>query len=122
MFSSIANYSYTTKLFNINNNTNNNSKFCCKMSKRHEENKDIRLVSRVAKIDYSNKTILIPKDANVGIRTLGRIDYLVNHCGWWASFNASGVRPTRTTSEDYAETKREIKRQRKEPKLANKKR
>lgn len=115
----MANSSYTTKLFKINNN-NTNFKFCCKM-KRHEENKDIRLVSRVAKIDYSNKTILIPKDANVGIRTLGRIDYLVNHCGWWASFNASGVRPIRTTLEDYAETKREIKRQRKEPKLTNKK-
>ncbi len=104
--------------------TNNiNSKFCCKMSKRHDENKDLRLISRVAKIDYSNKTIQASKNAIIGIRTLGRIDYLVNHCGWFFYWN-NNVRIS--NSNNYSDNdnakkyKRETKKLAKENSLINK--
>jgi hypothetical protein len=52
------------------------------MSKNHDENKDIRLVSRIAKVEFYDKTIKAPKSAIIGNKTWGRIDYLVHYCGW----------------------------------------
>lgn len=50
---------------------------------KHEENKDVRLISNHTgiNIDWAQHCIEIDKDATVGIRTWGRIDYLT-HCGW----------------------------------------
>lgn len=92
------------------------------MSKNHDENKDLRLISRVAKVDYSNKTIQAPKSQVIGIRSWGRIDYLVNYCGWHFFWNNHvSVRNVVVKSEDK-QNKREIKKAAKEPKLTNKKR
>uniref|UniRef100_A0AAU8MIG3 Uncharacterized protein n=1 Tax=Geladintestivirus 2 TaxID=3233134 RepID=A0AAU8MIG3_9CAUD len=55
--------------------------------KKHDENKDIRLVSRVAKLDYSNKTINANTSALIGNGTWGRIDYLCHYCGWTFIWN-----------------------------------
>ena len=52
------------------------------MSKKHDENKDLRLISRIAKIDYAYKTIQAPKTSTIGIRSWGRIDFLTNYCGY----------------------------------------
>lgn len=49
---------------------------------KHDENKDVRLVSRIAKVNTVNKTIKAPKGTLIGIRSWGRIDYLTNYCGY----------------------------------------
>ena len=43
---------------------------------KHEENVDVRMVSRIAKVDTYNKLIQLGKSDNIGIKTWGRIDYL----------------------------------------------
>ena len=49
---------------------------------KHEENVDVRRVSRIAKIDTHNKLIQLNKSDNIGIKTWGRIDYLCNILGY----------------------------------------
>lgn len=93
------------------------------MSKNHDENKDLRLVSRIAKIDYSNKTIQAPKSAIIGNKTWGRIDYLTHYCGWtfiWNNEVSISVRYT-DNDNDNAKSKRAAKRAAKENTLTNKK-
>lgn len=94
------------------------------MSKNHDENKDIRLVSKIAKIDYSNKTIQAPKSAIIGNKTWGRIDYLTHYCGWTFIWNNNvSVRANSNSNNDNQETKRkrEAKKASKEKTLTNKK-
>lgn len=50
--------------------------------KKHDENKDLRSLSRVAKIDYADRSITISTSVQLGIRRLGKLDFLTNHCGW----------------------------------------
>jgi hypothetical protein len=53
------------------------------MAKRsYDENKCLSSISKVTQIDYSSKTIIGHPDVNIGIRRLGKIDYLCNYCGW----------------------------------------
>lgn len=91
---------------------------------KHEENKDLRLVSRIAKINYSNKTIQASKTAVIGIRTWGRIDYLVNHCGWFFIYN-NEVKINHKIYQDDDNSnkirKNNIRKQAKEKSLTNKK-
>ena len=93
------------------------------MSKNHDENKDIRLVSRIAKIDYSNKTIQAPKSAIIGNKTWGRIDYLTHYCGWTFIWNnIVSVRSYNVNNDDNdVKRKREVKKTSKEKTLTNKK-
>lgn len=93
------------------------------MSKNHDENKDLRLVSRIAKIDYSNKTIQAPKSAIIGNKTWGRIDYLTHYCGWTFIWN-NDVRISGryiTNDSDTTKRKRDAKKAAKENTLTNKK-
>lgn len=92
------------------------------MSKNHDENKDLRLVSRIAKIDYSNKTIQAPKSAIIGNRTWGRIDFLTHYCGWHFMWNNEVYvsARTNTTSDNTKNNKREAKKLAKEASLSNK--
>ena len=93
------------------------------MSKNHDENKDIRLLSRICKIDYSTNTIQAPKSAVIGIRSWGRIDYLCNYCGWHFFWNNDvTVRPQQIEADNVNKRKREIKKAAKEQTLTNKKR
>lgn len=93
------------------------------MSKNHDENKDLRLVSRIAKIDYSNKTIQAPKSAIIGNKTWGRIDYLCHYCGWTFIWNNSVSVRNNYSSDDNGviKRKREAKKAAKENTLTNKK-
>lgn len=93
------------------------------MGKLHDENKDIRLVSRIAKIDYSNDTIQAPKSAIIGNKTWGRIDYLTHYCGWTFIWN-NDVRISgkyTTNDDDTTKRKRDAKKIAKENTLTNKK-
>lgn len=121
IFGNLSNIIKITKYFKINNNIN--SKICCKMSKNHDENKDLRLVSRIAKIDYANKTIQAPKSAIIGNNTWGRIDFLCHYCGWTFIWNNSvHVSGRYTTNDtDNIKRKRDAKKAAKENTLTNKK-
>lgn len=54
------------------------------MPKKHVEGDDVRILTRVGrvKVNEEKKTLRMSKDAVVGIRTWGRIDFLTNHRGW----------------------------------------
>lgn len=93
------------------------------MSKNHDENKDLRLVSRIAKIDYSNKTIQAPKSAIIGNKTWGRIDYLTHYCGWTFIWNNDVYISGKYIANDSDNTKRkrDVKKAAKENTLTNKK-
>ena len=94
------------------------------MNKKHDENKDLSLISRIAKIDYSTKTIQAPKTAIIGIKSWGRIDFLTHYCGWYFiwnnSVNISG-RISNTNNDEAVKHKREAKKAAKENTLTNKK-
>ncbi len=91
------------------------------MNKKHDENKDLRLISRVAKVDYSNKTIQAPKSAIIGIRSWGRIDFLTRYCGWLFFWNNKVKVSTRlVTSDDVTKHKRDAKKAAKENTLTDK--
>lgn len=93
------------------------------MGKLHDENKDIRLVSRIAKIEYYNKTIQASKSAIIGNKTWGRIDYLTHYCGWTFIWN-NDVRISGkyiTNDDDTTKRKRDAKKAAKENTLINKK-
>lgn len=92
------------------------------MSKKHDENKDLRLVSRIAKIDNSNKTIQAPKSAIIGNTTWGRIDFLTHYCGWTFIWNNDVHVSGRNSSDnsDAKKRKHEAKKLAKESSLNNK--
>lgn len=86
---------------------------------KHDENKDLRLFSKVGKVNYGSKTLKASKSANIGIRMLGKIDYLTKYCGWHFVWDNS-VAVYNYSSEDKPKS-RELKKKNKEPKLTNKK-
>ena len=59
------------------------------MGKTHDESKDIRLLSKALVVNVYNKTIEANKSQIIGNRRWGRIDFLVNHCGWTFIWNNS---------------------------------
>lgn len=85
---------------------------------KHDENKDVRLISRVAKVNTVNKTIKASKDAIIGIRTWGRVDFLTNFCGYtfiWDNSAGTGM----STNDSDSSSKRN-KKQKKEHPLTDK--
>lgn len=96
------------------------------MAKKHDEKKDVRCVSRIAEINGNH--IIIPTNSVIGIRTWGRIDFLVHYCGY--VLNRSNNIKASNLNFEYAalkdgiliDTAREAKKIKKEHKLAYKKR
>lgn len=88
------------------------------MAKKHDERKDIKCVSRIAKID--GNSIIIPINAVIGIHTWGRIDFLVHYCGYILNYSRT-VKASNLKFEDAAVSAREAKKIKKEHKLSNKK-
>lgn len=95
------------------------------MAKKHDERKDLKCVSRIAKIDGNH--IIIPINAVIGIRTWGRIDFLVHYCGYVLN-RSKNVKASNLKFEDAAlkdgiliGNAREAKKIKKEHKLSNKK-
>lgn len=89
------------------------------MAKKHDERKDLKCVSRVAKIDGNR--IIIPINAVIGIHTWGRIDFLVHYCGYVINRCSSPIKPSNLNLEDAIVSAREAKKIKKEHKLTNKK-
>lgn len=89
----------------------------CKVMK-HEENVDVRRVSRIAKIDTHNKLIQLNKYDDIGIKTWGRIDYLCNILGY--RLIKSGIVVSDSFSDGEAKAhNREVKKQIKADKANN---
>ena len=89
----------------------------CKVMK-HEENVDVRRVSRIAKIDTHNKLIQLNKSTIIGIKTWGRIDYLCNILGYRLIKSGIVVSDSFSNSEAKAHN-REVKKQIKADKANN---
>ena len=81
---------------------------------KHEENVDVRRVSKIAKIDTQMKVIQLNTN-KIGIKTLGRIDYLCNILGY--RIVKSGV--SINDNFDNTISNRELKKQIKEAKINN---
>lgn len=88
------------------------------MAKKHDERKDLKCVSRVAKINGNR--IIVPIDAVIGIHTWGRIDFLIHYCGY-ILYRAKNVKASNLNFEDASVSAREAKKIKKEHKLTNKK-
>ena len=54
------------------------------MKKTHVENNDVQLLARMGRVGVNEdkKMHRASKNAVIGIKTWGKIDYLVNHRGW----------------------------------------
>ena len=65
----------------------------------YEESKVLKSLSRIIRIDIPNKKLNVPKDQTLGIKQLGMIDFLVNHCGW-----VNGPKVKFVKDIDYAST------------------
>mgnify|MGYP007032379129 FL=1 len=54
------------------------------MKKTHVENNDVQLLARMGRVEANadKKMLRASKNAVIGIKTWGKIDYLVNHRGW----------------------------------------
>lgn len=91
------------------------------MAKRHDENKDLMAISRIGEILYGYKAIVINKASIVGIKMLGRLDYLVHYCGWhfgWS--NKVFVSNGKLSSNNDKPKARIAKKLAKQPKLSDK--
>lgn len=89
------------------------------MAKKHDERKDLKCVSRIAKIDGNR--IIIPINAVIGIHIWGRIDFLVHYCGYVINRGSNTIKPSNLNFEDATVSAREAKKIKKEHKLTNKK-
>ena len=90
------------------------------MAKKHDENKDLRSISRVARINYGSKTIQAAKTAIIGIHMWGKIDYLTHYCGWHFIWN-NNASPVYTQNSDDSNNNDIVKKkQKKEHKLTDK--
>ena len=88
------------------------------MAKKHDEKKDLRMVSRVAEINGNH--IIVPTNAVIGIHTWGRIDFLVHYCGYILN-PSKNVKASNLKFKDASVSAREAKKIKKEHKLSNKK-
>lgn len=52
------------------------------MAKRHSEDKAVKSITRVSKVNALAKTLQVSKGAVIGIKTWGKIDFLTHYCGW----------------------------------------
>lgn len=89
---------------------------------KHDENKDVRLLSKIAKIDERMKTIQIAKSQLIGNKRWGRIDFLTHYCGYkiiWSSTAIQIVNPYQN-KKDNDDNKSNVKEKKELHKLSNK--
>ena len=58
------------------------------MSKKYDAKNVLAMLSPVCQISYEHKVISPRKGVDLGIKRLGKIDYLCHYCGW--RFDQSG--------------------------------
>lgn len=87
---------------------------------KHDENKDLKSVARIAKINPGDKSIQCSKNATIGIHMWGKIDYLTKYCGWHFIWNNSVDRVNYNSSNESSKSVRDLKKAKKQPKLTDK--
>lgn len=75
----------------------------------HDENKDVRLLSQIAKINQGSKSITIRKDQIIGNKRWGRIDFLCHYCGYHL-VREDGAVVTVVVEKDNKRKKEELKK------------
>lgn len=88
------------------------------MAKKHDESKDLLRVSKVCSVSHYDKLICINDKSRIGIKTWGRIDFLVKYCGWHCIYDRTAAISDR--SDDSNKSYREIKKENKQRKLTDK--
>ena len=87
----------------------------------HDENKDLKSFSRIGRVNYSDKTLRAAKGTVIGIKLLGKIDFLTKYCGWvfiWDNKATAGKIVTEKANDK--QNARAAKKVKKEPKLTDK--
>lgn len=92
------------------------------MSKVHDENKDLRSLSKVAKINMVTKTITVQDKSRIGIKRWGMIDYLTKYRGFSCIYDKSVIISPNNSDDENKQSKRSIKKALKTPKLKDKRR
>lgn len=92
------------------------------MSKVHDENKDLRSLSKVAKVNVATLTITVQDKSRIGIKRWGMIDYLTKYRGFSCVYDKSVIISPNNTDEENKQSKRSIKKALKSPKLKDKRR
>lgn len=87
---------------------------------KHDENKDLRLFSRIGKVNIVSKTLKASKAQIIGIRMWGRIDYLTHYCGYSFIWDNSAGVGISTTDTNIIPNRNNIKKDKKEHQLTNK--
>lgn len=82
----------------------------------HDENKDVRLLSKIAKINQGNKSIIVKRDQIIGNKRWGRIDFLCHYCGYHL-VREDGVVPTVIVEKDNKYKKDEVKKKKSNKKM-----
>ena len=91
------------------------------MAKRHDESKDLRSFGRIGNVNVVTKTLSASKAVIIGIRMWGKIDYLVNYCGYHFVWDNTAKGTARVVSENAAKSNaRAAKKAAKEHKLTDK--
>lgn len=91
------------------------------MAKRHDENSDLRSFGRIGSFNVVTKTLRASKAVVIGIRMWGKIDYLVNYCGYHFVWDNTVKGVAKVVSENVAKSNaRAAKKAAKEHKLTDK--
>lgn len=91
------------------------------MAKRHDENSDLRSFGRIGSFNVVTKTLRASKEVVIGIRMWGKIDYLVNYCGYHFVWDNTAKGVAKIVSENVAKSNaRAAKKAAKEHKLTDK--
>lgn len=75
----------------------------------HDENKDVRLLSKIARINQGNKSIIIRRDQVIGNKRWGRIDFLCHYCGYHL-VREDGIVATMVVEKENKRKKDELKK------------
>lgn len=75
------------------------------MGKKHDENRDLASVSRIAKVNYGNRTISAPKGTRIGIHMWGKINYLTHYCDWFFNFTGDSIVAKPVTNDEIPKKK-----------------
>lgn len=76
----------------------------------HDENKDVRLLSKIARINQGNKSIIIRRDQVIGNKRWGRIDFLCHYCGYHLVREDGVVSTVIVESDNKRKKKEELKK------------
>ena len=88
--------------------------------KKHDENKDLRSLAQVCKINFGDKTIKCSDKSSIGIHRWGKIDFLTKYCGWHFIFDKSAGTSKGDKTLNDSTSARDLKKAKKEHQLKDK--